>query len=311
MGAYAFAVVALLLWILGFLLWAFYRSAMQVLRLDRRLDQWRRLAGVVRPEGSELAGLSVGESVSFARIMAGFVPVGPAERAKLTAVLRSAGFTGADVLAGLLCAKAACALLFAVSAIFVCSYAGLSVVVTAVLALGGLVLGSSLPEFVVRFIAAQHSATLSSSISDALDLMVMMVETGLPVERALSRVAIEMRTISPVLAAEFAQLDAELSLGVDRGRALTSFIDRARADGLRDLGLALLQSSRHGTPIAQSLRNVARSERAQNAMRITERVQRMPVLMVIPMMLFVIPGVGILLVGPAMMQALKALGSVA
>ena len=150
---------------------------------------------------------------------------------------------------------------------------------------------------------------MAAALPDALDLMVMCLESGLTFERALATVADELEAIEPNLAAEFRLIEAELRLGANRRSVLQAFHARTEVEGLKDLATTLIQSERYGTPLTQSMKNIAAAERVERAARIAAQAERVPVLMTLPMLLFVVPGTMLLIAGPAFLTAIKALGS--
>ena len=90
---------------------------------------------------------------------------------------------------------------------------------------------------------------------------------------------------------------------------LQEFHARTEVEGLKDLATTLIQSERYGTPLTQSMKNIAQAERLQRAARIAAQAERLPVLMTLPMLLLVVPGTMFLIAGPAFLTAIKALGS--
>ena len=102
-------------------------------------------------------------------------------------------------------------------------------------------------------------------------------------------------------------MEAELRVGSDRRAVLEEYYRRTKIDGLRDLAMALIQSDRYGTPLSQSMKSIASDERLQQAARIATQAERLPVLMTLPMLLFVVPGTMLLVAGPAVLQAMSAL----
>ena len=175
--------------------------------------------------------------------------------------------------------------------------------------LAGLVIGSIVPEYVLRALIARRTRNMSAALPDALDLIVMCLESGLTFERALVTVAEELRPIEASLAGELRMMEAELRLGSDRRMVLQEFHRRTEIDGLRDLAMTLIQSERYGTPLTQSMKNIAANERTQRALRIAARAERLPVLLTLPMLLLVVPGTMALVAGPAFLTAIQALGS--
>ena len=150
---------------------------------------------------------------------------------------------------------------------------------------------------------------MAAALPDALDLMTLCLESGLTFERTLSRVVQELETMAPDLAREFALAEAELRLGADRKKVLNDLHVRTGVEGLRDLSTTITQGERYGTPLAQSMRNIAHSERQQRAARIETQVARLPVLMSMPMLLLVTPGTLLLVAGPAFVSTMEMLGN--
>ena len=150
---------------------------------------------------------------------------------------------------------------------------------------------------------------MAGALPDALDLMVMCLESGLTFERGILTVAEELMPIERNLAGELRLMEAELRVGGDRRAVLQEFHRRTEVEGLRDLAMTLLQAERYGTPLTQSMRNIAANERTQRAARVEARAERLPVLMTLPMLLFVVPGTMCLVAGPAFLTAIEALGA--
>ena len=294
------------------------RETQRSLAFDRRLGVPRRLAlaaGLGPSDSARRSGSSEGLG-EFSRVLvrAGslLAPVGAAEREKLGQMLRAAGFGQRDALSVFLTIKFVVALaagagtgFLAVGTAFGQAYGFLAVVV----AFAGFVLGGIIPEYALRASRAKRAQRMGAALPDALDLMVMGLGSGLTFERTLATVAEELQPIEPHLAAEFLLMEAELRVGVDRRTVLDAFQRRTAVEGLRDLAMTLIQSERFGTPLTQSVRNIAANERAQRALRVETSTQRLPVLMTLPMLLFVVPGIMCLVAGPSFLAAIDALGS--
>ena len=176
--------------------------------------------------------------------------------------------------------------------------------------LAGLIIGGILPEYVLRALVSRRLRRMARALPDSLDLMVMCLESGLTFDRALLTVATELAPIEANLAAEFRQMEAELRVGSDRRAVLQEFYRRTDIDGLRDMAMTLIQSDRYGTPLTQAMKNIAANERVQRAAQVEARTARLPVLMTMPMLLFVVPGTLLLVAGPAFLTAVEALGGI-
>ncbi|MDE0456651.1 MAG: type II secretion system F family protein [Chromatiales bacterium] len=293
-----------------------YRETQRAVAFDRRLSASRRQAVAARL-WSDLrerrgAGRSGALGLALLRIGSALVPVGAGEREKLAGMLRLAGFGQRESLSVFLSVKFACALA-------ACALAGWQAtgsdllgrhgVLVTFAVLAGFFVGGILPEYGLRFLIARRSRRMASTLPDALDLMVMCLESGLTFERSIATVAGELQPIEPNLAREFRLMEAELGAGADRRAVLQEFQRRTEVEGLRDFAMTLIQSERYGTPLAQSMKNIAANERTQRAARIEAQAERLPVLMTLPMLLFVVPGFMCLVAGPAFLTAIRALGA--
>lgn len=249
-------------------------------------------------------------SVGALNIAAMLVPVGAAERTKLRQLIAKAGFRQPDALSVFMAVKLVATLVGGVLAGLQAAqgqWLGGSTAVIVVAGLVGGVIGGLLPEMGLRRLAARRHQGMVTALPDALDLMTLCLESGLTFERTLARVVQELRPFAPDLARELAVTEAELRLGADRKTALHDLHTRAEIEGLRDLAATIIQGERYGTPLAQSMQNIARSERMQRAARIAAQIERLPVLMSLPMLLLVTPGTIMLVAGPAFLIAMNAL----
>ena len=293
------------------------REMKRAIDFDRRLSAPRRQAMAARlwsqrTERHRGGGQWRGFGLALVRAGAILAPVGGAEREKLTQLIRQAGFGQRDALSIFLTLKIGAALVCGTGSALWATGAEFSAehgYVVALVGLVGLVIGSVVAEYVLRTLVARRTRAMSSALPDALDLMVMSLESGLTFERGLATVAEELRPINRSLAVEFRLLEAELRLGTNRRMVLEEFHRRTEVEGLRDLAMTLIQSERYGTPLTQSMKNIAVNERTERSLRIATRAERLPVLLTLPMLLFVVPGIMALVAGPAFLSAVRALGS--
>ena len=303
--------------LLGVLALAVIRETRRIVAFDRRLGvpRKRALASGRRLEARGRADPGVAREFGLAILKSTSVlaPVGADERVKLSRLLRSAGFEQRDALSYFLSVKLGSgAIVGAIAGYFSAGFELVAQypILVALAAVVGLVVGSVIPEYGLRALAGRRLRGMSSSLPDALDLMVMCLESGLTFERALTTVADELMAIEPSLAAEFRLVEAELRLGASRRSVLLEFHDRTQVEGLKNLAMTLIQSERYGTALSQSMKNIAAGERVQRAAQIAARAERLPVLMTLPMLLFVVPGTMLLVAGPAFLTAIRALGNV-
>jgi len=184
----------------------------------------------------------------------------------------------------------------------------LSFLAQALVVMIGMVLGTFLPNWLLAFAIKSHQDSLRKGLPDALDLLVVCAEAGLGLESALERVATEMNESNPSIAAEFNTLLADMRIATDRRAALTRLGERTGLASFQRLGSTLSQTLRYGTPVGQALRVLAAEMRTERMVRIEEKAARLPALLVLPMILFILPCLFIVLGGPAALRILDVVG---
>ncbi|WP_161600997.1 type II secretion system F family protein [Teichococcus oryzae] len=151
-----------------------------------------------------------------------------------------------------------------------------------------------------------YVAALSSGLPDALDLLVVCAESGLGLDSAVERVAREMEFSNPAIALELSLLAQELRMLPDRSAALMRLGERTGIESFQRLSATLSQTLRYGTPLAQALRVLAGEMRQERMIRLEERAARLPALLVLPLILFILPCLFIVLIGPS---AIRLIGT--
>jgi len=168
-------------------------------------------------------------------------------------------------------------------------------------------LGLYLPNLFVRAKADRRERDIINGFPDALDLMLVCVEAGLGLEAAFSRVGMEMTTSHPRLAEQFGAVVLELRAGRSHEDALRRMADRANADEIRAFSTLLIQSTKLGSSIAQTLRTYASEMREKRRMRAEEKAHRLPVLISIPLVACMLPTmIGVLML-PAVIRVVRAI----
>ena len=170
------------------------------------------------------------------------------------------------------------------------------------------VIGMLAPNWILGWARRKHQAGLRRGLPDALDLLVVCTEAGLGLESAVDRVATEMRGSDPGISTEFHALGQELRITSDRALALTRFADRTQLDTWQRLARTLAQTLRYGTPLGQALRNLASEMRDDRVLSMEEKAAKLPALMTMPMILFILPCLFIVIGGPAAIRILNAMG---
>jgi tight adherence protein C len=154
---------------------------------------------------------------------------------------------------------------------------------------GALMLGWRLPDIVLSRLAKRRRLRLEQGMPDALDLLVICAEAGLSLNQAIEQVSRDLRPSNRDVADELAATSSEMQVLPDLGQALDNLVQRTGLDSLRSMIATLKQSLKFGTPLAESLRMLAAEMRAMRQARLEERAARLPVLLAIPMMLFILP----------------------
>jgi tight adherence protein C len=167
-------------------------------------------------------------------------------------------------------------------------------------------LGLYIPSLLVRIRADRRQQAIVNAFPDALDLMLVCVEAGLGLEAAFSRVGMEMTTSHPLLSEQFGAVVLELRAGRSHEDALRRMADRAGTDDIRAFGTLLIQSTKLGSSISQTLRVYASEMREKRRLRAEEKAHRLPVLISIPLVACMLPTmIGILML-PAAIRVVRA-----
>jgi tight adherence protein C len=174
---------------------------------------------------------------------------------------------------------------------------------------GSALAGWRLPDIVLSRLARNRKAAIERGLPDALDLLVICGEAGLGLDIAFERVAREMKQAHPELGKELGITAAEMRVLPDRYLALANMADRLKLETLRSLVATLSQTMRYGTPLGQALRVLANEMRRERLVRFEERAAKLPVLITLPMICFILPCVFIVVAGPAALDLMATLAA--
>jgi tight adherence protein C len=155
------------------------------------------------------------------------------------------------------------------------------------------------PEVFLKNKATKRSDEIRKGLPDALDLLVICAEAGLTVDAAFNRVAKELGRAYPELGDEFALTAIELSFLTERRQAFENFAYRVDLDAIRGVVTTMIQTERYGTPLASALRVLSAEFRNERMMRAEEKAARLPAIMTVPLILFILPVLFIVILGPA------------
>ncbi len=164
---------------------------------------------------------------------------------------------------------------------------------------GGLIIGFMIPKFALDFLANKRKEKIFLGLPDALDLMVVCVEAGLGMDQALRKVADEMSKSHKEIGEEFGIANKQLQLGRTRSEVLQALGFRAGVDDLKQLASILIQADKFGSSIAAALRVQSDAMRTRRRQIAEEKAAKTAVKMIFPLVLFIFPGIFVVLVGPA------------
>jgi tight adherence protein C len=174
-----------------------------------------------------------------------------------------------------------------------------------VLGAAAAIAGWLLPVMAVTFKLKQHRKSVADSLPNALELLAICVSVGLSLEAAFQRVAVEIKLSSPALGEEFSLTWAEISISPSREQALANMAERVNLPSVKSVMGTLIQSLRFGTPLAQSLRNAAGEMRNHQMIEMEERANRLPAMLTVPVMLFIMPTMFLIVGGPAAIRLME------
>lgn len=168
------------------------------------------------------------------------------------------------------------------------------------------VIGLVGPDMVVRRLRDTYVKKVEASLPDALDMLLICTQAGLPLEPALTRVATEIAGAHPQIAWEFEQTVQELQMNSDVRVALTNLGERTGLESIKRLTTTLIQTMQYGTPLGEALRTLGGEMRQETLIRFEEKAARLPVLLTLPMVAFVLPCIFIVVAGPAGLRLVAA-----
>jgi tight adherence protein C len=168
-------------------------------------------------------------------------------------------------------------------------------------------IGAFIPSFYLGRKARKRQRAIGSQLSDVLDLLVVCVEAGLGLSEAIKVVGAEAERHGQAIGNELALVSGELAAGSSLGQALRQFADRTAVADVRPLAATLIQSEQIGAQIGPALRSISDSLRSARKMRAEEAAQKTTVKIMFPLVLFVLPAMMSVIVGPAMIQIMQTL----
>ena len=160
-------------------------------------------------------------------------------------------------------------------------------------------LGYKGPEIYLSNLISKRTDAIRKGLPDALDLLVICAEAGLTVDAAFNRVAKELGRAYPELGDEFALTAIELAFLNERRSAFENLAYRVNLDAVKGVTTTMVQTERYGTPLASALRVLSAEFRNERMMRAEEKAARLPAIMTVPLILFILPVLFVVILGPA------------
>jgi tight adherence protein C len=188
------------------------------------------------------------------------------------------------------------------------AYADTAVVIRLAIVFGAALVGYYLPQVLLSNAIKKRQADVLAKLPDALDLMVICVESGMSVEAAFQKISQDMVEDGPALAEEWGITYTELAFLNDRRQALESLYDRTGLPTVKSFVTALIQAERYGTPVGVSLRVVAQENRESRMSKAEEKAASLPAKLTVPMVIFFLPVLFMVLIGPTIVQVARTFG---
>jgi len=271
---------------------------------EERLERIGRPKSLVEIEMAQLEGKQrfSGLKDMFSNLGGAMEPHSEMERSNIRIKLANAGFrseSAAAVYAGI---RVVCLVAFLLPALFFFllkdGFTVASIQWTVVL--GGL--GFYLPQIILWYLRTTRQKEIFLTLPDALDLLVVCVESGLGLDAALRKVTEEMKGHAQVICEEFSLANLQLQMGRPRREVLHDLGVRTGVDDVRSLAAILIQADRFGSSIAQALRVQSDAMRTRRRQLAEEKAAQVAVKLIFPLVLFIFPAIFVVLVGPAAIQ---------
>ena len=172
------------------------------------------------------------------------------------------------------------------------------------LSVGGLTLGYYAPNIFISNVAQKRRESVVGAFPDALDLLLICVESGMSIEAAIQKVSQEIGGSSIELAEELTLLTAEISYLPERRQAYEGLARRTNHPGIKSVTTAMIQAERYGTPLGSALRVMAKENRDMRLAAAEKKAAQLPAKLTVPMILFFLPVLFVVILGPAVITVM-------
>jgi len=264
-------------------------------------------ADIARPKGHDARRLDEGALSVMSRVVKGLHLLKTSQTEKISSQLAQAGWRTRNGLIVFLFMKAVLPIILALGSLAFVSMTPLfAVPVVGQMVVGAIaaVVGFYAPDILTKNATQRRIQEIQKALPDALDLLVICAEAGLSLDAALTRVADEIGRSGPELADEFSLTAVELGFLPNRRDALENLMKRCPLPEIRGVVATLSQTEKYGTPLANALRVLSGEFRNNRMMRAEEKAARLPATLTVPLVLFVLPSLFVVLLGPAILRAI-------
>jgi tight adherence protein C len=167
------------------------------------------------------------------------------------------------------------------------------------------IIGFTIPQFVLGKLAKRYRKRLQDALPDTIDLLGIVLGTGLALDQAMNRVGDELQFIYPELAAEFYIVTMQVRAGQERSKAFNAMVKRTGVEDIRSLSAMIIQSERFGTSLSQALSVYAAEMRKKRQLRAEEAVAKAGTKMLFPIVLFILPVLFVITLVPAVIKTMQ------
>jgi tight adherence protein C len=270
------------------------------------LDPVRRRLGQLHAGENQQASAADAMAANLRNFAALIAPRKERERLRVERLLMHAGYRSANARTLYYGVKALAVMILPVAVLFASPwFPGVSTNQVMLYAVGAGYLGWIACSMWLDRQVANRQRALRAGFSDALDLLVVCVESGLGLAPALQRVAEELVVSHPALGDELALVNAEMRAGVERGAALKNLSDRTGLEDIRGLTALLVQTMRFGTSVADALRVYSEEFRDKRTQAAEEQAAKIGTKMIFPLVLFLFPSFFLVAIGPAVIGLIE------
>ncbi len=235
------------------------------------------------------------------------LPASPANAGAMRRMLMRAGIRSASAVSAMYGAKVLCAVVVPAATAILLWTAAAWPDYRALVTAGSAAAGFFLPDRFIRMRAERRQKAIRKGLPNALDLLVVCVESGLGLDHAILHVAKELRAAHPDISDEFALMNLEMKAGKRRAEALRNLADRNAVEELGKLSAMLIQTDRFGTSVAQGLRTHSEYLRVQARQRAEEKAAKLAIKLIFPIFFFILPSLFVVTVGPMLARIIREL----